>query len=134
MVGAGQRRTEVSESVGHYNADSTLPLCAMSRSPSAPSSISGRVSATTPSSSEQEISPLLVKYLEPGDDELIRKSMEIILLEQKASTSYLQRRLKIGYNRAAEIMDKFEQRGLVSPPLPGGSKRDILVTVGIAND
>ncbi|MHB9137829.1 MAG: DNA translocase FtsK [Victivallaceae bacterium] len=82
----------------------------------------------------KEISPLLVKYLEPGDDELIKKSMEIILLEQKASTSYLQRRLKIGYNRAAEIMDKFEQRGLVSPPLPGGSKRDILVTVGIAND
>lgn len=82
----------------------------------------------------KEISPLLVKYLEPGDDELIKKSMEIILLEQKASTSYLQRRLKIGYNRAAEIMDKFEQRGLVSAPLPGGSKRDILVSVGIAND
>jgi S-DNA-T family DNA segregation ATPase FtsK/SpoIIIE len=81
-----------------------------------------------------EISPLLQKYIEPGDDELIKKSLEIILLEQKASTSYLQRRLKIGYNRAAEIMDKFEQRGLVSPPLPGGSKRDILVSVGIAND
>lgn len=80
-----------------------------------------------------EISPLLQKYLEPDDDDLIRKSLEIILLEQKASTSYLQRRLKIGYNRAAEIMDKFEQRGLVSPPLPGGSKRDILVTVGIEN-
>ena len=80
-----------------------------------------------------EISPLLQKYLQPDDDELIRKSLEIILLEQKASTSYLQRRLKIGYNRAAEIMDKFEQRGLVSPPLPGGSKRDILVSVGIEN-
>ena len=80
-----------------------------------------------------EISPLLQKYLEPDDDDLIRKSLEIILLEQKASTSYLQRRLKIGYNRAAEIMDKFEQRGLVSPPLPGGSKRDILVSVGIEN-
>lgn len=80
-----------------------------------------------------EISPLLQKYLQPDDDDLIRKSLEIILLEQKASTSYLQRRLKIGYNRAAEIMDKFEQRGLVSPPLPGGSKRDILVSVGIEN-
>ncbi len=80
-----------------------------------------------------EISPLLQKYLQPDDDELIKKSLEIILLEQKASTSYLQRRLKIGYNRAAEIMDKFEQRGLVSPPLPGGSKRDILVSVGIEN-
>ena len=80
-----------------------------------------------------EISPLLLKYIQPDDDDLIKKSLEIILLEQKASTSYLQRRLKIGYNRAAEIMDKFEQRGLVSPPLPGGSKRDILVSVGIEN-
>jgi S-DNA-T family DNA segregation ATPase FtsK/SpoIIIE len=80
-----------------------------------------------------EISPLIQKFFQPDDDELIRKSLEIILLEQKASTSYLQRRLKIGYNRAAEIMDKFEQRGLVSPPLPGGSKRDILVSVGIEN-
>ncbi|NLK84296.1 MAG: DNA translocase FtsK [Lentisphaerae bacterium] len=73
------------------------------------------------------ISPLVQKYSEPGDDELMLKSLEIVLMERKASTSYLQRRLKIGYNRAAEIIDKLEERGIVSPPLAGGSKRDILI-------
>ncbi len=80
------------------------------------------------------ISPLLQKYLEPGDDDLIKKSLEIVLMERKASTSYLQRRLKIGYNRAAEIIDKFEERGIVSPPVAGGSKRDILVFDDILNE
>jgi S-DNA-T family DNA segregation ATPase FtsK/SpoIIIE len=70
---------------------------------------------------------LVQKYSEPGDDELMLKSLEIVLMERKASTSYLQRRLKIGYNRAAEIIDKLEERGIVSPPLAGGSKRDILI-------
>jgi S-DNA-T family DNA segregation ATPase FtsK/SpoIIIE len=76
--------------------------------------------------SESELA-MVNKYLQPGDDELTRKSLEIILTERKASTSYLQRRLKIGYNRAAEIIDKLEQRGIVSAPLAGGSKRNILV-------
>lgn len=80
------------------------------------------------------ISPLLQKYLEPGDDDLMKKSLEIVLMERKASTSYLQRRLKIGYNRAAEIIDKLEERGIVSPPVAGGSKRDILVFDDILNE
>ncbi|MFA7230651.1 MAG: DNA translocase FtsK [Victivallaceae bacterium] len=74
-----------------------------------------------------DISPVVQKYLQPDDNDLIRKALEIVLLEQKASTSYLQRRLKIGYNRAAELMDMFEERGIVGPPPAGGSKRDILV-------
>ena len=74
-----------------------------------------------------DIAPVVKKYLEPGDNELIKKALEIALLERKVSTSYLQRRLKIGYNRAAEIVDIFEERGIVSAPLPGGSKREILV-------
>ena len=67
------------------------------------------------------------KYLQPGDDENIRKALEIILRENKASTSYLQRRMGIGYNKAAEIIDKLEQRGIVSAPLAGGQKRNILI-------
>ena len=67
------------------------------------------------------------KYLQPGDDEDMRKALEIILRENKASTSYLQRRMGIGYNKASEIMDKLEQRGIVSAPLPGGQKRNILI-------
>ena len=67
------------------------------------------------------------KYMQPGDDENVRKALEIILRENKASTSYLQRRMGIGYNKAAEIIDKLEQRGIVSAPLAGGQKRNILI-------
>ena len=74
-----------------------------------------------------ETDPMVQKYLEPGDDDLVRKTLEIILLEKKASTSYIQRRLKIGYNRAAELIDLMEERGIVGPPSGSGSKRDILV-------
>ena len=67
------------------------------------------------------------KYLQPGDDENMRKALEIILRENKASTSYLQRRMGIGYNKAADIIDQLEQRGVVSAPLAGGQKRNILI-------
>ncbi len=73
----------------------------------------------------------VLKYIKPDDNDLIKQSLEIIFRERKASTSYLQRRLKIGYNRAAEIIDVLEERGIVSAPLPGGSKREILVTDGL---
>lgn len=81
-----------------------------------------------------ELNPAVQKYLQPGDDELVRKTLEIILLEKKASTSYLQRRLKIGYNRAAELIDLMEERGIVGPPSGSGSKRDILVFDDIINE
>jgi len=74
-----------------------------------------------------ETDPMVQKYMQPGDDDLIRKTLEIILLEKKASTSYIQRRLKIGYNRAAELIDLMEERGIVGPPSGSGAKRDILV-------
>jgi S-DNA-T family DNA segregation ATPase FtsK/SpoIIIE len=74
-----------------------------------------------------EIAPVVKKYLEPNDNDLTRQALEIVLLERKVSTSYLQRRMKIGYNKAAEIVDLLEERGIISPPLPGGSKREILV-------
>ncbi len=70
---------------------------------------------------------VIAKYLQPGDDDNMKKALDIIIREGKASTSYLQRRMGIGYNKAAEIIDRLEQRGIVSAPLPGGQKRDILV-------
>ncbi len=75
----------------------------------------------------RDIAPLVRKYLRPGDGDNVRKALEIIIMERKASTSYLQRRLGIGYNKAAELIDLFEARGIVGPPLPGGSKREILI-------
>ncbi len=60
------------------------------------------------------------------DEALIAKSMDIIRTEKKASTSLLQRRLKIGYGRAARLLDELEDRGIVGPS-KGAEPRDILV-------
>jgi S-DNA-T family DNA segregation ATPase FtsK/SpoIIIE len=60
------------------------------------------------------------------DEALIAKSMDIIRSEKKASTSLLQRRLKIGYGRAARLLDELEDRGIVGPS-NGAEPRDILV-------
>ena len=61
------------------------------------------------------------------DEELVRAAMEIVVREQKASISYIQRRLKIGYNKAATIMEVLEQRGVVGPQV-GSMKREIIMT------
>ena len=61
-----------------------------------------------------------------GDkDELYSQALEIIRSEGKASTSFLQRKLQIGYNRAARIIDMMEADGIVSKANHVG-KRDVL--------
>ena len=50
-----------------------------------------------------------------ADEELIMKCIEVVRQEQKASTSLLQRRLRLGYTRAARMVDILEQRGIVGP-------------------
>jgi S-DNA-T family DNA segregation ATPase FtsK/SpoIIIE len=60
------------------------------------------------------------------DEELIEKCVEIIRREQKASVSLMQRRLRIGYTRAARVMDEIENRGIVGPSR-GAEPREILI-------
>ncbi len=60
------------------------------------------------------------------DEELIQQCIEVIRSEQKASVSLLQRRLRLGYTRAARIMDELESRGIVGPG-KGAEPRDILI-------
>ena len=60
------------------------------------------------------------------DDELIQKSLQILQSEGKASVSLIQRRLRIGYTRAARIMDQLEDMGIVGPK-NGAEPREILV-------
>ncbi len=60
------------------------------------------------------------------DQELIEQCIEVIRSEQKASVSLLQRRLRLGYGRAARIMDELENRGIVGPS-KGAEPRDILI-------
>ena len=60
------------------------------------------------------------------DEELIQQCIEVIRSEQKASVSLMQRRLRLGYTRAARIMDELEDRGIVGPS-KGAEPRDILI-------
>ena len=63
----------------------------------------------------------------PGEDELYQTAVEMVRRLDKASISLLQRRLRIGYTRAARLMDMMEERGVVGPPKEGSSKpRDVL--------
>ncbi len=64
--------------------------------------------------------------LSAADEETLQKCVEVILAERKASTSFLQRRLRLGYNRAARMMDILEERGVVGP-VDGAKPRAILV-------
>jgi S-DNA-T family DNA segregation ATPase FtsK/SpoIIIE len=63
-------------------------------------------------------------------NEIYDKAVNIVLNDKKASTSYLQRRLSIGYNRAATLIEQMEQEGIISPANHAG-KREILVGDGI---
>jgi S-DNA-T family DNA segregation ATPase FtsK/SpoIIIE len=65
---------------------------------------------------------------EEGDGEgegLYEQAVEVIVREGKASTSFLQRNLKIGYNRAADLIDRMERDGLISAPNHVG-KREVV--------
>lgn len=60
------------------------------------------------------------------DDELLEQAIQIIRETRRASTSSLQRRLRIGYNRAGRLMDNLEERGIIGPPR-GSDPREILI-------
>ena len=60
-----------------------------------------------------------------ADKALYDQAVAIVLRDQKASTSYIQRKLKIGYNRAARIIEQMEEEGLVGSANHVG-KREVL--------
>lgn len=60
-----------------------------------------------------------------GEDPLYNKALEIVIQAGKASASYIQRRLKIGYNRAARLVEDMEARGIVGPA-NGSKPREII--------
>ena len=67
--------------------------------------------------------------VEGGDevDPLLDKAIEVVIESGQASTSYLQRRLKVGYSRAARIIDQMEQKGVIGP-FEGSKPRAVLMT------
>jgi S-DNA-T family DNA segregation ATPase FtsK/SpoIIIE len=74
----------------------------------------------------QKIESKVVDIPEAGEDDLMETAVEIIRQTKRASTSSLQRRLRIGYTRAARLMDLLEEKGVVGPPR-GSDPREILI-------
>jgi S-DNA-T family DNA segregation ATPase FtsK/SpoIIIE len=68
-----------------------------------------------------------------GSGELFDQAVSIVLRHKKASTSYIQRRLQIGYNRAASLVERMEKEGIVGPANHAG-KREILIETGGADE
>ncbi len=66
-------------------------------------------------------------------DELYDQAVAVVLRDKKVSTSYIQRRLQIGYNKAASLIERMETEGVISAPNHGG-KREILVDNGVDHD
>ncbi len=62
----------------------------------------------------------------PEGGDLYQQAVQVVTRDRKASTSYIQRRLQIGYNRAASLMERMEKEGIVGQPNHAG-KREILV-------
>ena len=67
------------------------------------------------------------------EEDLVDRCLEIIRQEKKASTSMLQRRLRLGYTRAARVVDILEQRGILGPK-DGAKDREIMVDLDGLDD
>ncbi len=64
---------------------------------------------------------------EDADEELLEQAANLVRERQHASASFLQRQMRIGYPRAARLIDQLEERGIVGPKQDGGRSREVLV-------
>ena len=62
-----------------------------------------------------------------GDDELYDQVVDFVVKTQKASASLLQRKFKIGYNKAATMIDELEENGIIGPATGNSKPREVLV-------
>ncbi len=74
---------------------------------------------------KQDSGSMAFSFDEGGVDDLYKKAVEVVIKQQKVSTSYVQRYLQIGYNRAARIIEKMEDDGIISEANNAG-KRQVL--------
>ena len=80
-----------------------------------------------PDFSQLKQSPLFEEMEKEEDgDPLTKDAIDLVRKEGRASITMLQRRLRIGYTRAARMIDTLEDRGIISPPLPHSNVREIL--------
>ena len=62
-----------------------------------------------------------------SDEELYQQVLEFVVRTQKASASLLQRKFKIGYNKAARMIDTLEENGVIGPATGNSKPREVLV-------
>jgi S-DNA-T family DNA segregation ATPase FtsK/SpoIIIE len=86
--------------------------------------------AVTASTEEDEDNPVFDSTAMDGGEgaaaDLFQQAVQVVVRDRKASTSYIQRRLQIGYNKAASLMERMEKEGIVGQANHAG-KREILV-------
>jgi S-DNA-T family DNA segregation ATPase FtsK/SpoIIIE len=70
----------------------------------------------------------MIESEEEGGDDLLEQAIEVVRTAQHASASLLQRRLRIGYPRAARLIDELEEQGVVGPAVSGGREREVLIS------
>ena len=75
---------------------------------------------------ESEVNLIIGRGNDSGKDDLYAQAVVIVASDRKCSTSYIQRKLSIGYNKAARLVEQMEDKGLVSPANHVG-KREILI-------
>jgi len=83
-------------------------------------------SVTISEEDDRETSSSIIGSDDLSDDSLYRQALEIVKIERRASTSYIQRSLRIGYNRAALIVERMQKENVLSSPNHSG-KREILI-------
>ena len=79
----------------------------------------------------EDVPPWETLLKEPDEDEddgLVEQAVSIVRQQQRASASMLQRRLRIGYPRAARLLDQLETMGVVGPSQGGGKEREVLIS------
>jgi len=79
------------------------------------------------SSAEAPWEEWIAQVVESGDDALIQDAIAVVRRAQRASVSLLQRRLRIGYPRAARLIDQLEEMGVVGPSQGSGKDREVLL-------
>ena len=62
-----------------------------------------------------------------GEDDLLQRAIDVVRVQQKASISLLQRQLRIGYTRAARLIDQMEEKGIVGPATTDSRWREVLL-------
>lgn len=78
-----------------------------------------------PGRQTQSFEGFMANLSDTDDDELYEDAKEVVIEAGKASTSFIQRKLRVGYSRAARLIDLLEERGVIGPA-DGASPREIL--------